>query len=329
MKRYGDLFHRMVGFDHLIEAARRAARGKRHRADVQRFLLRLERNVLEIQRALVNGIWRPSGFREFVVVDPKPRMISAAPFADRVVHHALVAVLEPIYEPSFIYHSYACRSDKGTHRAVRQYQQWSRGRRYVLKMDVRKFFPSVDHQTLLSQLARKIKDRRVPARVRAARLLFDASRGGRGACALRCSREGEVSRKTSAGAPGTTTIQTGSAAPIATATTQTTATTTGVFVVRAPIPAGRNRRFTRASSAPWKGPGFPPVPRRAERSERRHGCCRCAETPRQARRGRIRPIRPLLVGHRPTAAGGSLVCTMMQTRCLREVVSQDRRTAPW
>lgn len=151
----------MVAFDHLVACARKAALGKRHRPDVQRFLIRLERNVIAIQRALVTGTWRPGHFHEFVVREPKSRLISAAPFRDRVVHHALVGALEPVFERAFIHHSYACRRYKGTHRAVRQYQQWARSHRYVLKMDVRKFFPSIDHEVLLSLLARKIKDRRV------------------------------------------------------------------------------------------------------------------------------------------------------------------------
>lgn len=90
--------------------------------------------------------------------EPKRRKISAAPFRDRVVHHALCQVIEPIFEPTFIHDSYACRVNKGTHRAVERSQRFARQYRYVLKADIRKFFPSVDHAILLSLLGRKLAD---------------------------------------------------------------------------------------------------------------------------------------------------------------------------
>lgn len=172
MKRHGDLFDRMTSFAHLMRCARRAARGKRHRTDVFAFRVRMERHVLEIQAALRNGTWRPGAYREFRITHPKPRLISAAPFADRVVHHALVDVLEPIWERSFIHDSYACRAGKGTHQAVRRYRLWARAHPYFLKMDVRKFFPSIDHDVLFGLLQRKVKDRRV---LDLARRIIDSS----------------------------------------------------------------------------------------------------------------------------------------------------------
>src|SRR5262249_13122098 len=90
-----------------------------------------------------------------------PRLISAAPYRDRVVHPALCNVLEPIFERSFVFDSYACRAGKGTHAAVRRCQEYARRFRYVLKGDIRKYFPSIDHQILKERIARKIKDRDV------------------------------------------------------------------------------------------------------------------------------------------------------------------------
>ncbi|MBM4437801.1 MAG: group II intron reverse transcriptase domain-containing protein [Actinobacteria bacterium] len=161
VKRHDGLFERVVDFEYLMACAKRAARGKRHRPDVLAFRFGLEREVLAIQRALQDGTWQPSGYREFVVREPKVRTISAAPFKDRVVHHALVSVLEPIYERIFISDSYASRKEKGTHLAVRRYQNWARASSHYLKMDVRKFFPSIDHKILLELLARRIADPRV------------------------------------------------------------------------------------------------------------------------------------------------------------------------
>lgn len=161
MKRYGDLFERLASFDHLMACAHRAALGKRHKPDVAEFRFRLEWHVMDIQRVLLDGSWQPGRYREFTVVEPKPRLISAAPFRDRVVHHALVGVLEPIYERIFIRDSYASRKGKGTHLAIRRYQDWAGTAKFFLKMDVRKFFPSVDHEILIEELARRIDDSRV------------------------------------------------------------------------------------------------------------------------------------------------------------------------
>ena len=91
----------------------------------------------------------------------RARLISAAPFRDRIVHHALCNLIEPIFERSFIHDSYASRQGKGTHAAIRRYQQFARQNTHVLKCDVSKFFPSIDHQILKVRLARKIKNPRV------------------------------------------------------------------------------------------------------------------------------------------------------------------------
>lgn len=84
--------------------------------------------------------YRPGAYRTFFIHEPKRRQISAAAYRDRVVHHALTRVLEPIFERSFIHDSYACRKGKGTHAAVRRCQKYARRYRYVLKADIHKFF---------------------------------------------------------------------------------------------------------------------------------------------------------------------------------------------
>ena len=96
-----------------------------------------------------------------MVYEPKPRKICAADIRDRVVHHAICNVLGPFFEAFSIYDTYACRKDKGTHRAIRRAQALSRKNRYFLKIDVEKFFERVDHQKLKELLARKIKDRKL------------------------------------------------------------------------------------------------------------------------------------------------------------------------
>lgn len=157
MKRVGGLWSEVTGFSNLLEASRRAAAGKRSRPDVARFLLNLEPELVALGHELTTDSYRPGRYREFQILDPKPRMISAAPFRDRVVHHALTQVLEPIFERRFSEHSYACRIGKGTHAALRVARAGASEFRYCLKLDVRKYFASIDHEILEGLLARVIK----------------------------------------------------------------------------------------------------------------------------------------------------------------------------
>ena len=158
MKRYGNLFQDLCSFDALCSAAYRASRGKKRKPRVAAFIMNLENEVLRLEKELRSGCYRPRPYRTFTVHDPKVRKICAADFRDRVVHHSVCNVLEPIWERSFIADTYACRPGKGTHRAVKKAQRHCRRYRYFLKMDIRKFFDSVDHAVLKSLIRRKIKD---------------------------------------------------------------------------------------------------------------------------------------------------------------------------
>lgn len=157
MKRIGNLWPQVTSFSNLLAAAEAAAAGKRKRADVAAFLMNLEGELLTLQRELSTGAYRTGPYREFSVFDPKPRRISAAPFRDRVVHHALTRVLEPLFELRFSNNSFACRTGLGTHKALERARQGVRGYAYALKCDVRKYFASIDHEILNSQLARTVK----------------------------------------------------------------------------------------------------------------------------------------------------------------------------
>lgn len=161
MTRVGNLWERLVSFPNLLRASRKARKGKRDRPDVATFEYDLERELLRIQHELQAGAFPFGPYHTFTITEPKPRLISAAPYRDRVVHHALCNVLEPVYERSFIFDSYACRTNKGTHAAVRRCHEFAGRFPWVLKADIRKFFPSIDHDILKAQLARKIKDCRV------------------------------------------------------------------------------------------------------------------------------------------------------------------------
>ncbi|MEH6824433.1 MAG: reverse transcriptase/maturase family protein [Motiliproteus sp.] len=113
---------------------------------------------MQLQADMVNGEYQPGNYRQFIIRERKPRLISAAPFRDRVVHHALMNQLEPVLEAGFYHHNYACRPGKGTHRAVDQYQRWAKRYAYVLKLDMARYFPSIRHGPLKQQLRRLLKD---------------------------------------------------------------------------------------------------------------------------------------------------------------------------
>ena len=161
MKRYGRLFERVASFPSLCAAARRAARGKALSTDALRFLADLEPEVLQLERELLAGTYAPRPYHTFPICDPKPRNISAAAFRDRVVHHAVCAVLEPIIERDAIHDSYACRRGKGMHVAVRRVQSFTRRHAWFLALDVEHFFETADHAVLKARLRRKIKDPRL------------------------------------------------------------------------------------------------------------------------------------------------------------------------
>src|SRR4051812_13218157 len=158
MKRHGNLWERVISFEALLRAADKARRGKRFRPSVASFHFNLEHELWTLHEELSTKTYRPGAYRSFFICEPKKRQISAAPYRDRVVHHALTGVLEPIFERTFIADSYACRKGKGTHAAVDRSQQFARRCHYVLKADIQKFFPSLDHGICKELVARKIKD---------------------------------------------------------------------------------------------------------------------------------------------------------------------------
>lgn len=167
MKRHGGLWPRVIAFDNLLDAFRRARAGKRARPDVLAFEMNMESELLALQRELAHGSYTPGAYRLFTLYERKPRAIAAAPFRDRVVHHALMNVVEPLLDRSFIHHSYACRVGGGVHRAVAYYRRRARTATYALKMDIASYFPSVDHELVKHELRRRLKDR-------AALALFEA-----------------------------------------------------------------------------------------------------------------------------------------------------------
>jgi retron-type reverse transcriptase len=158
VKRYGNLFEKVVSFENMLAAAKKAFRGKKDKVRTARFYFDMEKELLCLRDELHNKTYTPRPLRKFQIKEPKVREIGASDFRDRVVHHAICNVIEPIFERTFIHHSYACRIGKGTHRAIRQAQFLCRKNQYFLKCDISKYFASIDHDILKEILARKIKD---------------------------------------------------------------------------------------------------------------------------------------------------------------------------
>ncbi len=166
------LWPKLTSLLNLFDAAGRAARGKKARPDVAAFLANLEPELYRLQRQLTGESYRPGPYRTFRIVDPKPRLISAAPFRDRVVHHALTNTVEPIFERRFVPYSFACRAGFGTHQALAHARRACARYPYVLKLDVCKYFPSIDHRILEDLLARVIH---CPDTLRLIRLIIASS----------------------------------------------------------------------------------------------------------------------------------------------------------
>lgn len=166
-KRYGNLWSKVIDFENLYKAFTRASRGKRDHGEVLRFKGNLEENLIDIQNRLIWHTWEPSRWRQFTIYEPKKREISAPCFSNRVVHHALMGVLEPYLERRYIHDSYACRPGRGMHMAQKRVQYFLRrerrnsGKIYVLQGDVKSYFASIPHNRLMEAVERIFKDRDV------------------------------------------------------------------------------------------------------------------------------------------------------------------------
>lgn len=155
-RKHQHLFEQVANFEALHHAAHLAVKGKRKKKGAASFMARLEPDLLRLERDLQSRSYRPGEHLNFVVRDPKRRTVGAAPFRDRVVHHALYAVIGPIFERGFVADSYANRTGFGTHRALARYEHHRDRHRFVLRCDVAQYFASVDHAVLRADLRRRI-----------------------------------------------------------------------------------------------------------------------------------------------------------------------------
>ncbi len=165
MRRHNNLYSRICDFENLFLAFRKASRGRRYSPEVLRFHKNLEENLFGIQDELIQGTYEPRPYRTFTIHEPKERIIHVAPFRDRVIHHAVMNIIEPIWDRLFIYDTYACRKGKGTHAGMHRTVEFLRaaearwGKTYCFQGDISKCFPSINHHILLRTIERKIKCR--------------------------------------------------------------------------------------------------------------------------------------------------------------------------
>jgi len=159
MNRISDIYSKIVSKENLYRAAYTASRGRRYKAAAANFNFFLEQEIDSLWKELSTKTYRHGKYRTFTIYEPKERKIAAAPFRDRVVHHAVHGILEPLIDKEFIYDSYACRKGKGTHKAVGRVQSFLKLNEFCFHGDIRKYFPSIDHDILKDIVRRRIEDK--------------------------------------------------------------------------------------------------------------------------------------------------------------------------
>lgn len=158
MKRVGNLMPQIVDVDNLMLAFCKARRGKQHKREVVEYAQNIGENLLSLRERLIEGSLMLGNYHYFEIFDPKKRMICAAPFEERIVHHAIMNVCKERFERHLIFDTYATREGKGVYAAIDRARAAMLKYPYVAKLDVRKYFDSINHQILKTKLSRLFKD---------------------------------------------------------------------------------------------------------------------------------------------------------------------------
>jgi retron-type reverse transcriptase len=166
-KTYNNLWDKIIDFENLYRAYRRAKKGKRYFFESLDFVKDLEVNLITLQNKLIWNMYKPSPFRQYYVFEPKKRLISAPNFVDRVVHHAINGVIESLFVNKFVKETFACMIGRGTHETVRHVAKLCRiakrrrGVYYVLKCDIHDYYASINHDILKRTIRKTIRDKKV------------------------------------------------------------------------------------------------------------------------------------------------------------------------
>lgn len=165
MKTYQNVFENIISMENLFSAWEEFKKGKQKKKDVMEFEFNLEDSIFNLRRELEDKTYKHGGYHGFYITDPKVRHIHKATVKDRILHHAIYSILNPIFEPTFIYDSYSCRKNKGTHKGIYRLEKFLRKVSknnsktcFVLKCDIKKFFESVNHDILISIIEKRVKD---------------------------------------------------------------------------------------------------------------------------------------------------------------------------
>ena len=158
VKRVGRLMPRIASLENLHEAFLRAAKGKACKKAVKDFREHLDEHLIQMSHQLKDGTFRFGQYHFFTVYDPKRRIICAASFPERVAFHAMMRICHPVFDNYQIFDSYASRIGKGTYKALERAQQYAGHYRWFAKLDICKYFDSIDHEVMLQQLSRLFKD---------------------------------------------------------------------------------------------------------------------------------------------------------------------------
>ncbi len=161
MKRVAILFDAILERENLRLAFWKASKGKRDRHEVRAFAAQLEIQLKEMAGRLRSGDFPVGRFHQFIIRDPKERIITAPCLPERILHHAIMNVCEPYFERGLIADTYACRVGRGRLKALSRSMHFARRHAYYLKFDIRKYFDSISHETLLGSLHCRFKDRRL------------------------------------------------------------------------------------------------------------------------------------------------------------------------
>jgi RNA-directed DNA polymerase len=158
MKRHGNLFEQIADPANIHRAYCKARRGRRWQNTVKTFERNLDQNLDRIRDSLIDKTFKTSNYREKIIHEPKTRTIYILPFyPDRIVQHAAMAVIAPIWDRMFIHDSYACRENKGMHLASKRVMRFMQSAKYCLHCDISKFYPTIDHDILYDLIQHKIK----------------------------------------------------------------------------------------------------------------------------------------------------------------------------
>jgi len=193
MRTYKKIYKQVYDINNLFLAYQKARKGKSKKHYVLNFELNLEKNLNRLKEELINKNYNPTNLKRFTIRDPKTRVIHSSIFRDRIIHHAVINILNPIYENIFIYDSFASRKNKGTHKAVERFEYFMRKvsngqlvkdsinknqiKGYCLKADFRKYFDSVNQEVLIKILEKKIADKDLISLIRKVLSNFEIEEG--------------------------------------------------------------------------------------------------------------------------------------------------------